>query len=116
MITGEKLEMKRGLFFIVFGLSIQFGFAQAPSLKTAVDKTHILIGEQLKYTVEATFPANTYQLTWFNVPDSFDHFEIVIRGKIDTVEKNGILTCRQTLILTSFDSGINVLPAQAIIF
>ena len=108
--------MKRVLFFIVFGLSVQFGLAQPPSLKTTVDKRQILIGEQIKYTVEATFPVNTYQLTWFNVPDSFDHFEIVIRGKIDTVEKNGILTCRQTLTLTSFDSGINVLPAQAIIF
>ena len=108
--------MKRVLFFIVFGLSTQVGLTQAPSLKTAVDKRHILIGEQLKYTVEATLPVNTYQLTWFNVPDSFDHFEIVIRGKIDSVEKNGILTCRQTLTLTSFDSGINVLPAQAIIF
>lgn len=103
--------MKRVLFFIVFGLCTQFGSAQAPSLKTTVDKRQILIGEQLKYNVETTFPANLYHLTWFNVPDSFAHFEIVIRGTIDTAEKNGMLTCKQTLTLTSFDSGINTIPS-----
>lgn len=108
--------MKRVLFFIVFLLSIQITSAQTPALKTAVDKTQILIGEQLKYNVEVTFPVNVYHVSWFNVPDSFDHFEVVIRGKIDTVERNGILTCRQTLTLTSFDSGINTIPPLAINF
>ena len=108
--------MKRVLLFIVFGLSIQFVFAQAPSLKTAVDKKQILIGEQLKYSVQATFPLNAYHLTWFDVPDSFNHFEVVIRGKIDTVEKNGMTTYKQTLLLTSFDSGINILPSLPVNF
>ncbi|HMJ46485.1 MAG TPA: hypothetical protein VK498_04105, partial [Ferruginibacter sp.] len=108
--------MKRVLFFIVFAIGLQFAFAQSPSVKTQVDRREILIGEQIKYNVEATFPANTFQLTWFNVPDSFDHFEVVVRGKLDSVENNGMLTCRQTLTLTSFDSGVNVLPALPINF
>lgn len=108
--------MKRVLFFISFIVNIQLAFAQLPSLKTTVDKTQILIGEQLKYNVEASFPVNSYNVTWFSVPDSFNHFEVVIRGKIDTVENNGMLTCRQTLTLTSFDSGINTIPALAINF
>jgi hypothetical protein len=110
--------MKRILFFIgfVFVLSVQFTSAQSPSLKTAVDKRQILIGEQLQYSVEASFPANAYNIGWFNVPDSFSHFEVVNRGKIDSIESNGILTCRQTLTLTSFDSGINTIPALAINF
>ena len=110
--------MKRILFFIgfVFVLSVQFTSAQSPSLKTAVDKRQILIGEQLQYSVEASFPANAYNTGWFNVPDSFSHFEVVNRGKIDSIESNGILTCRQTLTLTSFDSGINTIPALAINF
>jgi hypothetical protein len=110
--------MKRILFFIgfVFVLSVQFTSAQSPSLKTAVDKRQILIGEQLQYSVEASFPAYAYNIGWFNVPDSFSHFEVVNRGKIDSIESNGILTCRQTLTLTSFDSGINIIPALAINF
>jgi hypothetical protein len=108
--------MKRFLFFIGFIVSIQISFAQLPSLKTAVDKRQILIGEQLKYQVEASFPSGTYHITWFNVPDSFSHFEIVTRGKIDTLESKGKLILRQTLTLTSFDSGINTIPALAINF
>jgi len=109
--------MKRILFFIpitigiVLILSIQYIFAQPPTLKTSVDKRQILIGEQLKYNVEASFPVNVYRIGWFNVPDSFSHFEVVTRGKIDTIEKNGLLIYRQTLILTSFDSGVYTIPA-----
>jgi hypothetical protein len=114
--------MRRCLFFIpitfgiIVGLSIQFAFGQTPLVKTAVDKRQILIGEQLKYQVEAQFPSNAYQLTWLNVPDSFSHFEIVTRGKIDTIENNGLLICRQTFTLTSFDSGIFAIPALPITF
>ncbi|HEY8688386.1 MAG TPA: hypothetical protein VIM07_04065 [Chitinophagaceae bacterium] len=105
--------MKKNLFFIGFVLllSLQYAIAQSPTLKTTVDKRQILIGEQLKYNVEATFPVNAYRIGWFNVPDSFSHFEIVTRGKIDTIEKNGLLIYRQTLTLTSFDSGVYTIPA-----
>ena len=108
--------MKRILFFIGIGLclSLQYAIAQSPTLKTTVDRRQILIGEQLKYNVEATFPINAYRIGWFSVPDSFSHFEIVTRGKIDTIEKNGILTYKQTLTLTSFDSGIYAIPAMPI--
>lgn len=102
--------------FIFFASCIQFAIAQTPSLKTAADKTSILIGEQIKYSVEATFPSNIYSITWFSVPDSFSHFEVVIRGKIDTAEINGLLTLRQTLTLTSFDSGIYAIPRMPVNF
>ena len=108
--------MKRVLFFIGFVLTVQFAFAQSPSLKTQVDKRQILIGEQLKYSVEATFPVNAFRVAWLDVPDSFSHFEVVSRGKIDTIENNGMVICRQTLTLTSFDSGIYSIPALPISF
>lgn len=108
--------MKRVLFFIGIVFIVQFTFAQSPSLKTAVDKRHILIGEPIRYNVVVRFPANSYRITWFSVPDSFSHFEVVTRGKIDSVESNGILTCKQTITLTSFDSGIYAIPALPIDF
>ena len=108
------MEMKRVLFFIV--ISVQFAAAQSPSVKTSVDKRQILIGEQIRYNVEASAPLNAYHVGWFNVPDSFSHFEMVIRGRIDTVEKNGILTYKQTLTLTSFDSGMYAIPPLPISF
>ncbi len=108
--------MKRILFLLGFVLIVQFVFAQAPAIRTSVDKKEILIGDQFKYIVDARFPANAYNITWFNVPDSFNHFEVVRRGKIDTIQDNGMLVCRQILTLTSFDSGINTIPALAINF
>ena len=108
------MEMKRVLFFIA--LSVQFASAQPPSVKTSVDKRRILIGEQIKYNVEASTPLNAYHVGWFSVPDSFSHFETVIRGRIDTVEKNGLLTYKQTLTLTSFDSGVYAIPPLPISF
>jgi hypothetical protein len=110
--------MKRVLLFtgLIFFICIQICFAQLPSVKTSVDKQQILIGEQLKYNVEASFSASSYYVNWFNVPDSFDHFEVVTRGKIDTIENNGMFTFRQTLTLTSFDSGINTIPPLPINF
>ncbi|MDQ6756041.1 MAG: hypothetical protein M3004_03815 [Bacteroidota bacterium] len=114
--------MKKALYFVtilivlVLGLSVQLASAQLPSLKTSVDRKEIVIGEYLKYSVEAAFPTNTYRLNWFNVPDSFSHFEVVSRGKIDSIEHNGTLICRQTLTLTSFDSGLNTIPSLNVNF
>lgn len=109
--------MKRVLFFIGFVLiACVQAFTQPPSVKTSVDKTQILIGEHFKFNVEVSVPVNTYRINWFTVADSFDHFEIVIRGRLDTSENNGILTYKQTLTLTSFDSGIYSIPAQPINF
>ena len=110
--------MKKVLFFINFILlaSVQIAFSQPPAVKTSVDRTAILIGEHIKYHVEVSFPINTYRIGWFNVPDSFDHFEIVSRGKVDTAEDKGILTYKQILTVTSFDSGIYSIPSQPITF
>ncbi len=107
--------MKR-ILILVFVLIVGYASAQSPSLKTSVDRTAILIGEQLKYTVEAGVAANNYNLTWFSVPDSFNHFEVVNRGKIDTIENNGSFIFKQTLTITSFDSGINTIPSLPIDF
>lgn len=108
--------MKRILFLLSFIFIVQFVFSQAPAIRTSVDKKEILIGDQFKYVVDARFPANSYNISWFNIPDSFSHFEVVRRGKIDTIQNNGTLVCRQILTLTSFDSGINTIPALAIDF
>jgi hypothetical protein len=107
--------MKR-LLIIVFATGIQFAMAQLPVLKTSVDKRHILIGEQIKYNVEASFTSGAWYISWLNVPDSFSHFEVVIRGKIDTVDNNGKTILRQTLTLTSFDSGVYAIPQLPVNF
>jgi hypothetical protein len=89
---------------------VQNSFAQLPTVKTSIDKNNILIGQQLNYRVETSMPDNTYRLSWFEIPDSFGHFEVVVKNKIDSTTSNGNLNFSQILTLTNFDSGLRVIP------
>lgn len=88
-----------------FTFGIQNIFAQAPSVKTGIDRNNILIGEQIKYTVQASIPSGMYRVHWFRVPDSIAHFEVVERGSIDSSSQNDHTIIEQTITFTSFDSG-----------
>jgi hypothetical protein len=89
-------------------------FAQPPSIKTAVDKNNILIGEQFHYKVSTSMPDNTYRLSWFNMPDTFGHFHVVRENKIDSTYPNGNINFSQDITFTSFDSGRQVIPSLII--
>lgn len=92
-------------------LFVQNIFAQAPSAKTSVDKSSILIGEQLHFRVSTSMPDNTYRLSWFNLPDTIGDFKVVKEDKIDSSYANGNLNFSQGITLTSFDSGRHVIPS-----
>ena len=95
---------------IGFLFSTQYSFAQSPTVKTTVDKNEILIGQQIHYKVETSMPDNTYRLSWFSVPDSFGNFVPILKEKIDSTYSNGNLNFSQQIIITSFDSGRQVIP------
>ncbi len=88
----------------------QNSFAQLPTVKTLVDKNNILIGQQLNYRIETSMPDNTYRLSWFSIPDSFGHFVVVAKNKIDSTSSNRNLNFSQVITLTNFDSGRRVIP------
>lgn len=87
-------------------------YAQMPVIRSSVDKNEILIGEQIKYRVEISFPINKYRLQWFTAPEEFNHFEIVAKDDMDSSTINEINTFGQTMILTNFDSGRQYIPAM----
>ena len=95
-------------------LFAQDSSAQPPSIKTAVDKNNILIGEQFHYKVSTSMPDNTYRLSWFNIGDTFGHFHVVRENKIDSTYPNGNINFSQDITLTSFDSGRQVIPSLII--
>jgi hypothetical protein len=101
---------------LCFSFCTQTTLAQSPLVKTFVDRSDILIGEQIKYKVTATFPSGIFKVHWFIVPDSVVHFEIVDRSKIDTVAENNTTVLQQIITLTSFDSGKWNTPAFIINF
>ena len=108
--------MEKGVYYIkiIFLTGILFSmqrtFAQSPTVKTTVDKNDILIGQQIHFKVATSMPDNTYRLGWFSVPDSFGNFVPIIKEKIDSSYSNGNLNFSQQIIITSFDSGRQVIP------
>lgn len=86
-------------------------YGQTPVIKTSVDKNEILIGQQIHYRVEVSFPQNKYLLKWFSLPERMNGFEVISREEIDTSTNNGINTFGQTMVLTNFDSGRRFVPA-----
>ncbi|HEY5463612.1 MAG TPA: hypothetical protein VIJ95_10185 [Hanamia sp.] len=89
-------------------------FAQSPVIKTTVDKNNILIGQQINYRVSTSMPDNTYRLGWFTMPDSLGNFITITKNKIDSTPSNGNLNFSQDIVITSFDSGRQVIPPLAL--
>jgi cbb3-type cytochrome oxidase subunit 3 len=90
-------------------------FAQYPVVTASIDRTEILIGEQFKLSVEAKVANDDYKLSWPVLPDSFQHFEIVDKSKIDSVYAEGKLSSiKQIFTVTSFDSGKWLVPSLKI--
>lgn len=108
-------------FFILFLLveTCQlFSFLQAQNINASVDRNSILIGEQIKLVVTADnidVKKNPI-VQWPQIPDTFNHFEVIERGKIDTVNRNGVDHYEQIVILTSLDEGFWDIPAFNVLF
>ena len=75
---------------------------QAQDVRLTLDRTRILIGEQMNMDIEADF--KTGPVSWITL-DSLPHFEILDRSKIDTIRKGDLLQLHQRFLLTSWDSG-----------
>ena len=70
-----------------------------------------MIGEPIELKLEAKLPAGM-DAGWFPV-DSMTHFEFITKGKIDTASSADTKTYRQTLVITSFDSGRWAVPSPS---
>ncbi len=75
-----------------------------------VDASQITVGDQVRLFIEAKNVPSAYHLTWPVYPDTFNHLEIVERGKIDTVKQGDGTLYKQRLIITGFDSGVFKIP------
>jgi hypothetical protein len=101
---------------IILLFTITSARAQLPALRISYDKQAILIGEHFHCKIDASFPIHSFKVQFPALPDSFNHFEVVKKGEVQTAEKNGILNCSQEFTFTSFDSGLNNFPSLPVIF
>ncbi len=95
---------------IIFIALFSFTVTRGQALKTYIDKNRILIGEHIRYEIKLNLASSSYKVN-FGIPDSIPHFDIIEQNKYDTVDEHGVYTLRQTILFTSFDSGIWKLPA-----
>lgn len=76
-----------------------------------IDARQITVGDQARVFIEAQNNPATTRLQWATIPDTFDHLEVVEKGKIDTIKQGDMVTYRQRLLITGFDSGVFKIPA-----
>ncbi|HTN05222.1 BatD family protein [Agriterribacter sp.] len=85
------------------------------TIKASLNRDHVLIGEPIELHIEVKTGADRPVTKWFNLPDSFNHLEVLSRSPIDSVRGASLTTYRQAFTITGFDSGIWVIPAVKVI-
>jgi hypothetical protein len=109
--------MAKSLTYIVFLLTLLMGICPAwaqeiPTVKAAVDKNQILIGQPIRFTIDVKSPmTSSNQLPQF---DSIPHFEIIEKDSPDSTISAAGANYHMEWKLTSFDSGTHVIPALAV--
>ena len=75
-----------------------------------LDTRQITVGDQARLFLEGEFNPANGKLQWPVFIDTFNHLEIVEKGKIDTTRDGGKIIYKQRLLITGFDSGVFKIP------
>lgn len=100
-------KIKIGIATFLICLSVS-SFSQ--NVQAVPDRNKIFIGEQIQVKITAE-NISSNNPSWFYLPDTVNHLEVIERGKIDTVVKGNFKTFSQIITITSFDSGVWKFPA-----
>ncbi len=82
-----------------------------PTFSTQIDKQKILLGDEIKYTIKAIYNPQQYALQWTSLPDTINTIEIISKNKIDTTEAQSSREIKQSISLSSYDSGAHTIPS-----
>jgi len=96
-------------FFVLLYAAISVSAQNKTVVRASVDKSKILIGEQIRLQLEADIPENE-PIRFFTI-DTLAHFEILNRAVIDTSNTDNGTFLKQAVVITSFDSGHWIIPA-----
>ena len=86
---------------------------ETPTVKAAVDKNQILIGEPVRFTIDIHSP----MVSGNQLPaiDSIPHFELIEKGNRDSLISATGASYHLEWKITSFDSGTRVIPSFPLI-
>jgi hypothetical protein len=96
---------------LIFLFFTQQGISQQVSVKATINQNQILIGQPIQLVLEASINGNDAGCNWFPINDTLPHFEYIYKNKIDTLATATGKQYKQTITLTSFDSGQWHIPA-----
>lgn len=85
--------------------------SQDVRIKASLDKNNFLIGDAIELTLSASYNPLKYSVRFPILNDTFNHFEIVEKSKIDTVLERENSTFIQKYTITNFDSGVWQIPS-----
>jgi hypothetical protein len=105
--------LRRVFCIVLIALSaVGVSLAQGDARVTArMDATQVTVGDQARMFIEVQNKPSAGRLQWATIPDSFNNLEIVEKGKIDTLTNGDVVTYKQRLLITGFDSGLFKIPA-----
>lgn len=107
----------KGCYILSILVAVLQGICACSQLvKVYVDRDTVEIGEHIHLKLKAEFSQQLDMQEWFKVADTFGHFEVIHRGRIDSVEANDFKIYEQEFIITSFDSGQWQIPEWAVAF
>lgn len=120
LFITEKRKLRPQWWNCIVALLLAFplapGSISAQTASVTLDRQQILLGEHVTLQLKVDNVSDEAQSvqTWFNVPDTGNHIEVLDRGKIDTIDlQNGQSAYIQRITITSFDSGQWVIPVIA---
>lgn len=99
--------MKKALLWLIAIFSTLCLNAQVLVHATA-DKDAILIGQPVRLLLDVRMPLGA-KVTWFNL-DTIPGFEFIEKGNVDTIQGVDGKKVQQTITITSYDSGHQVIP------
>ena len=88
------------------------GSAQNPSVSARIDTNQIRIGEQIRYELEVKTDSNA--LVHFPEGQTFAPLETVEALATDTLWEDRLMRLKKAYLLTQFDSGAYLIPAQQV--
>lgn len=114
MIMIQHIGMKWRLLTVCILLILSASF-EVRAQKLIADTTGLTIGQQINFSLEITLEKDE-KVQWPALLDTLTKsVEIVRRSEVDSVidAASGVKTYRQTLVITSFDTGFHVVPPVA---
>lgn len=108
MVTGILILL------VLSQFAVWKGFAQMPQVRTTIDTTQILIGDQINVLFELEVkPDDQIQFPVFR-DTLMRNLEILSVSSVDSqLLDNGLKQLRQRLLITSFDTGFYIIPSLA---